>query len=613
MENFHGLPLQDEGDGKTRFKLANLRLGKTRSFHLSGHHAIPHVNHSPDSNKPGNSCRPQLSKLVIFTRPGIGAAYDRTSMIGPRTPPLFQRPNVARGLLYVAAFLFSATVYIIIYKYLWRFASYPVELEWREGTFWLHALAQSYGVNIFEDDKIAYANACHGIFDHIIKGAFIRGLRFVEPQYILRSFVLLFPAISLLSLFAQSRRNQPATAALISSICLSCAMLVLIGDIGHWFICVGRSDATALTLLAIAYLCYSTDASSWQPRLLRHFSCLAIALVLSTNWRVYPVALTIPIIMEQRHNALRIGELIRTYLLITGYTLVTCAFFILAWFHGDGAMYYRFFFGFFGVKSPWPTGPAPFQTIIHYVRTPAIAYLILLSALPAFIEAWKHLFSQAGNWPRTLAAIALLMSLLVSILALKMNFLAGGYYYLCPQAVVLAVYYNTRYKISPGLAAGILVLSLGIFSRSDNLYLMRWYYRQLGETLPAARNYTEELVALDQAFGIYSEEAFLFKRSRPLPPIDMGDTAEAFASVDYAGPRFTAVFSEQRAKIISHEHVLVFVGACASTALKQLAENEEYCLLLKSPTIAIGGAVYVRVDHLEDVQRFLMGRAANPQ
>lgn len=509
------------------------------------------------------------------------------------------------------AFIFSVTVYVAIYKYLWRFVSYPIELEWREGSFWLHALAQSYGVNIFEDDKIAYANACHGIFDHIVKSALAGAFRFLEPQYILRAFVLSFPAISLLAIFAQCRKNLSATVALVSALCLSCAMVITVHDIGHWFTCVGRSDATAFTLLAIAYLCYSTDASSWQARLLRHFSYLAMALVLSTNWRVYPAALMIPLIMEQRHGALRIGELIRIYLIVAGYSLATCAFFIVVWFHGDVSMYYRYFFGFFGAKSPWPTGPATFQMIIHYVRTPAIAFLLLLSVVPAFIETWKHCFKRSGNWPRTLAASALFISLLVLILALKMNLMGGGYHYLCPQAILLVVYYNTRYKIGPGLAAVVLVLTLGVLSWSGNLPLMRWYYTNLGETLPAARKYTEELILLDHAFGVYSEEAFLFKRSRPLPPIDMGDTAEAFANANYVGPRFTSVFSEQRAKLTAHEPVLMFVGGCPSSALKQLAENEEYCLWLKSPTLAIGGNVYVRKDHIEDVQRFLMSYAAN--
>ena len=527
-------------------------------------------------------------------------------------PPL-QRPGALRRTFYAAVFIFSVAVYVSIYKYIWRFASYPIELEWREGSIWLHALAQSYGINIFENDKIAYANANHGIFDHIIKAVFARAFRFLEPQYILRVFVVLFQMISFLSIFVHSRRNLSAIAALISSICLSCAMLIAVHDIGHWNTCIGRSDSTAFTLLVIAYLCYPTQASIDRTGLLRHLSYLAIALVLSTNWKVYPVALMIPIIMEQRHDALRIRELIRIYLLIAGYTLATCALFIAVWFHADASMYYRYFFGFFGAKSPLPPSSAPFQAMIHYVRTPAIAFLILLSVVPAFIEAWKHFFKHSGNWPRTLAAIAIFISLLILILAFKMNFWAGGYWYLCPQAIILVIYYNTRYKIGPALASVILVLSLCILSQSDNLPLMRWYYSRLGETLPAARKYAEELVLLDRAFGVYSEEAHLFKRTRALAPIDMGDVAETFAKANYYGPRFTAVFSEQRSRITSHEPVLVFVGPCASSAVKQLAEDEEYYLWRKSPTLAIGGGVYVRKDHIEDVQRFLMGHAANLQ
>ncbi len=529
----------------------------------------------------------------------------------PGNPPL-QRPGALRWIFHVAAFVFAVTVYVSIYKYTWRFVSYPIELEWREGSIWLHALAQSYGVNIFENDKIAYANANHGIFDHLVKGALARAFRFLEPQYILRIFVLLFPAISFFSIFAHSRRNFPAAAAVIGSLCLSGAMLVVLHDLGHWNTLIGRSDSTAFTLLVIAYLCHAPQVST-RTTLLRHLSYLAIALVFSTNWKLYPIALTIPIIMEQRHDVLRIRELIRIYLLIAGYTLATCVLFIVVWFHADISGYFRYFFGFFGAKSPLPPASAPFQAMIHYARTPAIISLILLSVVPLFIEGWRHFIKRSGGWPTTLAALVILMSLLLLIAALKMNFWAGGYWYLSPQAIVLAAYYNTRYKIGPGLGLVILVFCLGVFSQSNNLNLMKWYYQRLGETLPAARRYTEELILLDRAFGVYSEEAHLFKRSRPLAPIDMGDVAETFAKANYYGPRFTSVVAEQTSRIASHESVLVFVGPCASSAVKQLAADDEYCLWLKSPTLAIGGNVYVRKDHIEDVQRYLAGQAANPR
>ena len=527
--------------------------------------------------------------------------------------PLLQRPSTLKRIFYFAAFVLSVAVHVVIYKYLWRFVSYPIELEWREGAYWLHALAQSRGVNIFENDKVAYVMAVHGIVDHLIKAALLSVFRSWEPQYILRFFVLIFPVVSFFSIFVQSRRRLPAISAVLSALCLNGAMLVALHDIGHWATCIGRSDSTAFTLLAIAYLCYAPHRSSDLAKVSQHISSLAIALVLSTNWKWYPIALMIPIIMEQRHDALRIRELIRIYLPIIGYTVATCALFAAVWFHADVSFYFRYFFGLFFGKSPYAASGAPFQTIIHYVRTPAMAFLLLFSILPAFIEGWRHFVRHSGNWPKTLAAIALGVSLFISIAALKMNFSAGGYWYLCPQVIVLVIYYNTRYQIGPGLALAILALSLCVLARSDNLPLMRWYYAQLGETLPTARKYTDELVLLDQAFGVYSEEAHLFKRSSPLPPIDMGDGSENLAKVNYFGPRYTAIFEAQRSKVIAHQPVLLFVGACPSSAFKALSMNEEYCLLLISPAPAIGGGVYVRIDHLEDVQRILMSQVAKPQ
>lgn len=476
---------------------------------------------------------------------------------------------------------------------------------------WIHALAQSYGVNIFENGKIAYANANHGIFDHLIKALFVRVFPALEPQYILRSFVLLFPVISLLATFAQTRKVLPSFAAVVSSICLSSAMLIIVHDIGHWNASIGRSDPTAFTLLVLAYLCYSTCEAGRLARTARHASYLAIALVWSTNWRIFPVALAIPIVMEQRRDTLRVGELIRIYLLIAGYTLATCTFFIAVWFHADISLYYRYFFGFFSAKSPWPPCSAPFSTMIQYVRTPAFALIIVFSVGPMLVELWKSFATKFSNLPRVLAALAVLGSLVVSIAAFKMNFMAAGYWYLCPQVIILLIYYNTRYKPNPGVAAMVLVGSLAVLSRSNNVPLARWQYDRLGESRSDARKYTDTLVLLDRTFGIYSEEAHLFKRSGPLPPIDMGDVVEAFAKVDYYGVRFTSVFNEQKSKIVSHAPMLVFVGGCASSAVKQLAEDGEYCLLLKSPTIQIGGGLYVRTDHIQDVQRFLATHSTN--
>src|SRR5690242_7861251 len=47
-------------------------------------------------------------------------------------------------------------------------AMYPIELEPREGTNWLHALALSRGTNIFDPAIVAYINMNHGPMDAIV-------------------------------------------------------------------------------------------------------------------------------------------------------------------------------------------------------------------------------------------------------------------------------------------------------------------------------------------------------------------------------------------------------------------------------------------------------------
>ena len=70
---------------------------------------------------------------------------------------------------------------------------YPLELEFREGTNWLHALALSKGVNIFSTADVAYINMNHGPIDSVLKSMLLRFLPFLDPKLVTRFFVILLP------------------------------------------------------------------------------------------------------------------------------------------------------------------------------------------------------------------------------------------------------------------------------------------------------------------------------------------------------------------------------------------------------------------------------------
>ena len=46
---------------------------------------------------------------------------------------------------------------------------YPLEMETREGTVWLHVLAMKTGINLYDHSKVAFVNMNHGPLEPILK------------------------------------------------------------------------------------------------------------------------------------------------------------------------------------------------------------------------------------------------------------------------------------------------------------------------------------------------------------------------------------------------------------------------------------------------------------
>src|SRR5262249_11062368 len=122
-------------------------------------------------------------------------------------------------------------------------AMYPIELGVREGTNWLHALALSRGINIFDPATVAYINIPHGPMDAIAKSLII----FVFPDgpasVITRSFCMLLPLIIIASsLFLLKNREFPVLKGLILTF-ITYGLIIINPTYGSF---VGRSDPTAL-------------------------------------------------------------------------------------------------------------------------------------------------------------------------------------------------------------------------------------------------------------------------------------------------------------------------------------------------------------------------------
>src|ERR1700730_9165054 len=76
---------------------------------------------------------------------------------------------------------------------------YPLELEWREGSTWLHVLAQLNGINIYDDSTVTYLNLNDGPSNPRATSLIARWLPDLSPWQVCRSFVLALPFVLVLA------------------------------------------------------------------------------------------------------------------------------------------------------------------------------------------------------------------------------------------------------------------------------------------------------------------------------------------------------------------------------------------------------------------------------
>ena len=100
-------------------------------------------------------------------------------------------PNMTRAVLCFVFLIFALSVSAIAFLY-------PLEIETRESTVWLHVLALRHGINIYDHTQVAFINQNHGPFDPLFKLSIAALFPFLEAWQITRISVLLLPYAFLL-------------------------------------------------------------------------------------------------------------------------------------------------------------------------------------------------------------------------------------------------------------------------------------------------------------------------------------------------------------------------------------------------------------------------------
>ena len=127
---------------------------------------------------------------------------------------------------------------------------YPIELEARESTLWLHIITITDGINIYDPSKVSYANQAHGPIDPIFKYLIYKLFPFLEPWQVSRlNNIFLYFSIFLVNFFVFKKSNHLTFIIFLSLLIYSFIFLLTKSF-------QGRADITAMLLLSIlCYLC----------------------------------------------------------------------------------------------------------------------------------------------------------------------------------------------------------------------------------------------------------------------------------------------------------------------------------------------------------------------
>lgn len=315
---------------------------------------------------------------------------------------------------------------------------YPIELEVRESTLWLHILTIIDGINIYDPSLVAYANQAHGPMDPILKLLIYKILFFLEPWQVSRlNNVLLFISIFIINYLKFKKSNNFITIGFISILIYS--LIFLFTKTFQ-----GRADITAMLL--ISWLCYFCSNENNFDRIIK-ITLLAFlfSLIIMTNWRFLPLCLAIVFFPILYTNDFRDIFKFKKIILILNFLFLSLIPFILIlflFFDFNLKKYFDYFIGFFYFESHF--------SFKHYliglnnlIRVEKLYLLIILFVTYLL----KNIYETDEIFFKKFFKILIsFFVFFVSLVSYLYNYVGGGIYYFTPVIFFLWYLILFEYK-----------------------------------------------------------------------------------------------------------------------------------------------------------------------
>jgi hypothetical protein len=479
-------------------------------------------------------------------------------------PSRSDRPAPGRRLLTLVWILAAAAVVLMGAANCVLAFGFPLELEAREGTSWLHVIAMTAHVPIYDHTRVAFMNMNHGPLDPVLKYAVHRVLPFLPAAMVTRLFVLLFP-LGLFFALERALEGRRLAALLVAG-----GLYLFLLGLTPFHVLIGRSDPAALFFFAL--MLAALDYSSKSRRRGAGLDLLAGALgsaVALCNWRYLPFVLAGggAWILERAWLREEGGHRVRYFWRVLGcFVLGLIVPFLLVFFavfHGDLSTYYTHFFGYFiedpdGVHWQWLLGGKFLLPPMALLPGRWIVHLLMLGALAAL--AWKSRGRerQLQLW---LWFPALLVIWVSTAHVYDVNRDAGGLYYFAPFYVLLT-FHLARFLRWEGRGETVWRLALPLLLLAGMPWPQAWKQaRLMNEAMAPAREFLRDVHRTIAGATVRSEDLYFFESRYNGELIDMGDTIERELKSGIFGARFDDTVLRYYADLAAHPPQFIYMGS----------------------------------------------------
>lgn len=435
-------------------------------------------------------------------------------------------------------------------------AVFPLELEVREGGSWLHVLAVSQGISVYDHAQVAFFGS-HGAVDFLFKTLVHILFPSLPSQTIVRIFCLLMPFCVFAFAYQCTRSLQKYRWA--CALLLGAIVYVSIANLRSYNLLVGRPDPPSGSFLALeaavaVRIFLQRKASLWLQILLNLFLSFALLAV----WRVLPGAGAIWAIAGVAFCGKRPKDWGKFAGVSLAVFVASFTFILFTGYMGSLKLFYdhqfRFFFDQAGVGThgEWDLIPPE----LWYDTTVRLAVMA-----PLAIIAFALMF-QRGLLEYVAAAMTVLCFFAVSY-GLHQNRGGGGVQYFGPFVLVawlsVVAIVSSMKSVSPrSVLAALAVLVLTVPT-----WFQVWVqYSNLEAALPAAQNFRSQLEELDRRDEIMSETYHLYKTKLGNSIVDQGDgPMDMIKKNDFLGKTYSETAMRYFRKVYSGVYKYYLTGA----------------------------------------------------